>query len=171
MRILKLALISAVVFFVILIFLFALFPSQISVSRIQSIHTSKETAAKAVANLDTWSSWNHFVSDSFLNHISISVPPSGMGAWLRSDQLTVRINRIHEDSVFSVWNTQNGKTFQATFNFVSQDSANVFIQWNYQFHVAWYPWEKLGAMFYEKQLGPVMEKSLVDLKSYLEKNP
>lgn len=171
MRFLKLALISILVFFVILVFLFALFPSQISVNRIQSIHTGKENAAEAIANLGTWASWNHFVSDSFLTHITISRPPSGIGAWIRSDQLTVRINRIHEDSVFSIWNPKNGKTFLATFNFVPQDTANVFVQWNFQFHVAWYPWEKLGAMFYEKQLGPVMERSLVDLKTFLEKNP
>ncbi len=171
MRFLKLALISVLVFFVILIFLFALFPSRISVNRIQTIHASKEKAATVVANLETWASWNHFVSDSFLTHISISTPPSGIGAWIRSDQLTVSINRIHEDSVYSIWNPHNGKTFQATFNFVSRDTANVFVQWNFQFHVAWYPWEKLGAMFYEKQLGPVMERSLVDLKTFLEGNP
>ena len=38
-----------------------------------------------------------------------------------------------------------------------------------KFHVKWYPWEKLASMFYDKQLGPMMEKSLVNLRNELEK--
>jgi len=44
----------------------------------------------------------------------------------------------------------------------------MIVEWYFNFHFRWYPWEKLGSMYYDKQLGPLMEKSLINLKSYIE---
>ena len=50
-----------------------------------------------------------------------------------------------------------------------QSDESVTLQWYFDFHFHWYPWEKLGALFYDKRFGFVMEKSLVELKTYVEK--
>jgi hypothetical protein len=42
------------------------------------------------------------------------------------------------------------------------------VQLYYDFHLKWYPWEKLGSIIYDKQLGPSMEKELRELKASVE---
>jgi hypothetical protein len=49
-----------------------------------------------------------------------------------------------------------------------ESGGQVILQWSLKFHLRWYPWEKLAGMFYDKQLGPLMEKSLLNLRKSLE---
>ncbi len=42
------------------------------------------------------------------------------------------------------------------------------VQLYYDFYLKWYPWEKLESIVYDKQLGPVMEKELAELKEAVE---
>ncbi len=60
--------------------------------------------------------------------------------------------------------------FNGGFNIADAEDQNTVVEWYFNFHFKWYPWEKLGSMFYDKQLGQVMEKSLINLKNYTE-NP
>ena len=41
-------------------------------------------------------------------------------------------------------------------------TGQTIVEWTLHFHMQWYPWEKLASMFYDKQLGPLMEKSLIE---------
>lgn len=44
------------------------------------------------------------------------------------------------------------------------------VQLYYDFHIKWYnPIQKLGSIVYDKQLGPVMEKYLLQVKQDVEK--
>ena len=168
MRFLKLALISILVFFFVLTFLFALFPSDIRISRVIAIQSSKEKIMATIGNLQTWKEWNDLVYDDELKNIRISNPAEGRGASLQSDQLTITILHLSPDSLVTSWSSNNGKKFNGQFN-LDQSGPAVTLQWYFDFHFHWYPWEKLGAMFYDKRFGSMMEKSLVDLKNYLEK--
>lgn len=42
------------------------------------------------------------------------------------------------------------------------------LQLYYDFHLKWYPWEKLASIVYDKQLGPDMEKKLATIKERAE---
>jgi hypothetical protein len=52
---------------------------------------------------------------------------------------------------------------------IDAKNGSPIVIWTMNFNVKWYPWEKLASMFYDKQLGPRMEKSLVQLRNELEK--
>jgi hypothetical protein len=168
MRFLKLALISILVFFFILTFLFALFPSDIRISRVIVIQSSKEKIMATISDLKTWKDWNELIYRSELGNIRVSNQAEGRGASLQSDQLTISIQELSPDSLVTSWSASNGKKFIGQFN-LDQSGSAVTLQWYFDFHFHWYPWEKLGAMFYDKRFGSMMEKSLSDLKNYLEK--
>ena len=72
MRFLKLVLISILVFFIILTFLFSLFPSNIRISRVIQIQSSKEKIVATIGNLETWKDWNLLIYNSGLRNIRIS---------------------------------------------------------------------------------------------------
>jgi hypothetical protein len=69
--------------------------------------------------------------------------------------------------VFTRWQ-HDGKSFKGNFILTDMNGRTV-VEWTLYFHIKWYPWEKLASMFYDKQLGPVMEKSLINLRNELER--
>ena len=42
------------------------------------------------------------------------------------------------------------------------------VQWYFDFHLKWYPWQKFQSIVYDKQLGPEMEASLENLRRIVQ---
>ena len=80
----------------------------------------------------------------------------------------IHLLKVTPDSVYTLWQ-HDGKSFEGNF-ILSGVTGQVTLEWTLKFHVKWYPWEKLASMFYDKQLGPLMEKSLVQLRDEVEKH-
>jgi hypothetical protein len=160
----KLIIASIVVLSVVVFFLFALFPSDISVSRIININQNEETIHKTIADLQTWKNWN----------VMIDLPPKTNGSSvfvtdsvrLVSRNVTVCLLKITGDTIFTKW--QNGAKFFFSEFVLSKINNQVVVEWTMHFHLHWYPWEKLAGMFYDKELGPQMEQSLLNLQKISE---
>ena len=167
MRIFKLILISIIMLCIAVIFVFSLFPSNIRISRVIDIHASKEKIFGVINDINTWKNWNEFVKEANLDNIS--VPSNGKGAYIESSGMRVSITASSVDSVKTQWVQKDKHQFDGGYNLVQTNDV-VVVEWYFNFHFRWYPWEKLGSMFYDKHLGPVMEKSLVNLKNLTE-NP
>jgi hypothetical protein len=171
MKIIRLFLISAIVLFMVLTFVFALFPSDIRISRVIDIDAPSAKTDSVIQELKTWDEWNEFVKDPQLTGKQASKPSSGNNAYIRFDQFRVAITDSGTDSISTLWSKKGARPFNGSFLLVPISSGHTVVQWYFDFHFRWYPWEKMGAMFYDKQLGPVMEKSLENLKIYVEKIP
>lgn len=180
MRFLKLFFISIVILFGVVSFVFALFPSHIRLSRIIAINAPAEKTAAVINDLQTWNSWNRLTNRDGPANRSVSSPSSGKGAFLKTGSMQVTITGSNADSITTFWQQGNKKSFTGSFHISQLSSSNekkedernqIVVEWSFDFHFRWYPWEKLASMFYDKLLGPEMEKSLVDLKNYLEKIP
>jgi hypothetical protein len=162
---LKLIIASVLVFSLIIIFLFALFPSEISVSQAVQIKSSPEKIIKKISDLRNWKSWNLLLAnpDSGRSNTRRDRIDSG---YLSSGALSVELLKADGDSVITEWQ-HVGKSFKGIF-VIRQIDGRVFLEWTLDFHLKWYPWEKLAGMFYDKQLSPPMEKSLENLRGELE---
>ena len=168
MRFIKLFLISLVALFLLMMFLSALFPSHIRISRAIDIVSSREALFDTMSDLKTWDKWNQFIINAPLTNKSISKPASGSGAYIQSDQLKITINSSTPDSITSSWNQVHGKQFTGGYNLFQLQPGTVTVQWYFDFRFKWYPWEKLSSLLYEKQLGSAMEESLTKLKELVE---
>jgi hypothetical protein len=162
---LKLIIASGIVFFIIILFLFALFPADISVSRVVQIRSSKSLVRKKIADLREWKNWNSLISG--VNSANkISEPDVCDSTFITREFVRIDLLKATTDSVITRWRHKN-KSF--TGNFILTDmNGQVVVQWTLYFHLKWYPWEKLASMFYDKQLGPGMEESLIKLQKELE---
>ncbi|MBN9380079.1 MAG: hypothetical protein J0H74_04910 [Chitinophagaceae bacterium] len=170
-RIIKFLFISDVVLFGVLTALSLLFPSQLRMSRAINVAASRERIRGAVEDLHRWEEWNTFIRTTPLTGKTFSSPASGKGAFLHSDQLALEITGSAPDSVALDWRLSSGKHFKGGYNILGNEGDSITIQSWFDFHFRWYPWEKLGILVYDKQFGPLMEESLMDLKHYLEKSP
>lgn len=142
MNVLKLGLISAVVFSVILFLMSLLIPSTVRISRAIDIYG--KDVDRQIADLGSWPGWNELYNDS------------------------ARISILRTDTNFieTIWEYKGNKV---SGNFKLEHSAGItVVQWYFDFKLKWYPWEKFGSIIFDKQFGPPMERSLNKLKKLVE---
>ena len=164
----KLIIGSILVFSLVILFLFALFPSDISVSRVIQINRPRTEVFKKINDLQEWKNWNELLEAPRERGVVESHSNKTDSAYIRMDGLSVRIEKSGQGTIITRWE-QGSKFFMSNFN-LTESNGQTIMEWKLNFHVHWYPWEKLASMFYDKQLGPVMEKSLLNLRNELENN-
>lgn len=165
MRIVKLAIISAVVLFLVTYLFSLIIPSQIRVSRAMNISVPNDSLRAMITDLRQWHLWNELVENPDLTHPHFSQNE------FSSDQLTVTSLPSTGDTLKTAWRQQKNAQVLAS-GFTWEGNGNqLVIQWYFDIKLRWYPWEKFGSIVFDKQMGPPMEKSLGNLKKLLEKNP
>jgi hypothetical protein len=165
---LRLAIGSIVILSLIVLFLFALFPSTVSVTRMMQINSSEDKILNRISDLRTWKSWNEFVNSpvSKNNPGTKTDTDRADHLWIGDNEISILVtDRDHVNTLF----THGNQMFTGQFIIDAKNRPAIVI-WTLNFKVKWYPWEKLASMFYDKQLGPLMEKSLVQLRDGLEKH-
>jgi hypothetical protein len=159
MRIIKLILISAVVFFLLLTAITSLMPSSIRVSRAIDINAPASIIKEHIANLNGWDYWEEY-THSFTNK---KISPTKIEA----DSITVTLQQVSDTLITTLWQ-QKGNHFIGGYTIIKQQENLTTVQSYYDFTLAWYPWEKLQGIIYDERLGPGMEKSLKQLKQLTE---
>jgi hypothetical protein len=120
-----------------------------------------------MSDLRTWKTWNEFLIQPGSNNNSAGASDSARSDHLRVNGAVIRLVKVEKDEILTLW--ERGERMFAGRFLLQEKNGQTIIVWTFEFDVKWYPWEKLASMFYNKQLGPVMEKSLVNLRDLLEK--
>ena len=158
---------SLIIFSIVILFLFALFPSDISVSRLIRINHSSDQVIRKIANLRDWNSWNEFIYATTAKVNAGQMADSSDSVSIHKADFTVVRIKYLPDTIITRW--QHGThSFTGNFVLTPQTSDQTILEWTLHFQVKWYPWDKLASMFYDKQLGPVMEKSLLNLQNKMD---
>ena len=112
-----------------------------------------------MSDLQKWKNWN-----LMLNNVGTNTEFSDNK--ILSDELSVQLDA--KDPVRTTWIRNNRRKIDSGFNIVYSSPDSTHIQWYFDFRLKWYPWEKFGSIIFDKQLGPVMQKSLDNLKAIVE---
>jgi hypothetical protein len=161
MRLLKLLLISIVVFGLLILGLSLLFPSQVRISRAIDIDVTKEKILNGVGNLQQWQYWNDMTAKEELTNKRFS------DSLFSSDQMLVKLISASPEAVITNWNRNQNESITSGFQLIGGENSTT-VQWYFDFKLKWYPWEKFGSIIFDKQLGPPMESSLTNLKKFME---
>jgi hypothetical protein len=87
----------------------------------------------------------------------------GAGAFVNGNN--IHITRSTATAVESAWVGKSGFDQQVVFELIPNATQHMTtVHWSFTQHIKWYPWERFGSMMNDKILGPVMEKSLDNLK-------
>jgi hypothetical protein len=148
----KLIIASLLVFSLIILFLFALFPSDISVTRVVQINKLRAEVRYKIADLREWRSWNEFLYEAYGNR-SVSWA-TGKEDSIHIERPYVRVDllKVTQDSVITRW--EHDKNYFSGNFILTETSGQTVLEWTLYFHVKWYPWEKLASMFYTSNWGP-----------------
>jgi len=150
--------------FVLLVFSVVL-PGEVMTSKWMKVASEKEKVIDVVADLSTWDDWNGLlqgaadikITDSTLSWSS----PDG-----RSNQ--VKIQGIEPNGVSTPISLGDDRIIRSGFSVEKREKDSVQVVWFIIEDLNWYPWEKFYGIMAEKMKGPLMQKSLDDLKIYIE---
>jgi hypothetical protein len=146
-RFLKLAIISFLIFFVFLYLMSLLIPSQVRISRAVNIESPKEQILPMIADTTNWKKW----------------------LAMNTGQIDIKIISSDSEKIATEWHYR-GRTIHSVFNIIPSGDVSI-VQWYFDFHLKWYPWEKFGSITFEKQFGIPMETSLNNLKKLITNSP
>ena len=147
MRIIKLAIISFIVIFIIVFLISLMIPSTVRTSRAINIEAEKNKIYPLLADTSNWSKWNDLKND------------------------LVKVELLPSDSNLIKSNWSYGTRTIHSFYRLERLGDITVVQWYFEFHLKWYPWEKFGSITFEKQFGPAMEQSLINLKNLVTNSP
>lgn len=76
-----------------------------------------------------------------------------------------------KDSVLLMqWKQDDKKPLNMGWQLSSSNNIDpATLVWSMEFNNSWYPWEKLGSLFYENNYGAMMEQGLLNIKKEIEK--
>lgn len=166
MRLLKLAILSFIILFIVITGVGLLFPATIRVSRAIDINAPADSVFLYMSDLKYWKFWMNGADTGTISFISQKT--SGPGTVARFGNYEVSEMKVSKDSIITVWNGEKGKTQTAVFNIIPRDANSVTVNWYFSSIANWYPWERFSSMMNDKIMGPPMETSLSALKKKLE---
>ncbi|MGZ5287417.1 MAG: hypothetical protein ACXWV0_05860 [Flavisolibacter sp.] len=155
MRLIKLALISIVLLFAMATLFSLLIPSNIRISKAINIGASRDSVLELVKNRERWKEWHpaYLPGDSARKFASIR-----FNTITQNDSAVVmELSQGDKQPVINGWNV-----------YVYQGVDSVTLQWYMDFHLKWYPWQKMGSLFYENTYGILMQEGLDQLKKRAE---
>jgi hypothetical protein len=151
MQLIKLIIISAIAFFLLLTGFTLFIPSQIRISRAVDIAAERKLVLPYVQQLAKWKDWNAYVQDT-------------------SGSFHIRLLQVSDSLVTSEWHAGQ-KKFSSGMAIYEVRKGTITVQWYFDFTLKWYPWEKIASIVYDRQMGDIMQESLVKLKQGIESNP
>jgi hypothetical protein len=155
LRLIKLALISAIFLFLIATAFSLFIPSHIRISKAINIPGPADSALELIKDTTRWEQWH----PAYMSRDSAQFP-------------SIRITTIKETADEVVMELQQGNKKPVINGWKIHGNAgadSLTLQWYMDFHLKWYPWQKFGSLFYENTYGVMMQQGLDNIKSRVEK--
>ncbi|HMK26667.1 MAG TPA: hypothetical protein VK483_11625 [Chitinophagaceae bacterium] len=176
MRVIKLGIISVIVFSILITGISLFFPSHVRISKAINIYAKKDSVLAEVKDARRWKKWYpgfELTADSSFSADGVMIDYTDP---LKATYIIINRPKSDGDSVIAATVNKGQLGNDITWNCISYPDSNmnertelVTLQWYMDFHLRWYPWEKFSSLLLEKRYGAMMEQGLTRLKARLEK--
>ena len=165
MRLIKLAIISFIVFFLLITGISLFIPSHVRISKATDISAGKDSVLLQIKNAENWKNWYPGADTREL------LTENGVTKGIRTgDGQGIVLMEVTDTSVIAGNAAPGIGKGEMGWNIIpSGDTGVVTVQWYMDFRFRWYPWEKFSSLLLEKRYGPLMEQGLGSLKKILER--
>jgi hypothetical protein len=160
MRIIKLGIISVIVFSLLITGISLFFPSRVRISKAIDITANKDSLMNQIGDAAKWKNWYPGADTSLFFFVEGKIK----GITTENKQALV-----NDSAVLTMNPGLRSKRGESGWNvFPGRIPGSFTVQWYMDFHLKWYPWEKFSSLLLEKRYGPMMEQGLDKLKKLLE---
>ena len=166
MRFIKLAIISFILFFLLITGISFFIPSTVRISRAIQVNADREKLVNILSDIKVWKSWYPGMDSGNIIYeegkpVAIKPDPGNKIQWRKKD--------VTDSSVIFYLAGAGSKKVDNGWNLV-REQGSLTVQWYMDFKLRWYPWEKFSSLLFEKQYGTQMEIGLAKLKRLAENN-
>jgi len=166
MRILRFIIISVVFLFIILTIISLFIPAHVRISRGIQINSSKDSVMNQIGDVSNWRNW--YPGADSLEFYSEGNTIKGLVLDEHRKRYLI-IREKKDDEIRAEYITPNRQIPTGWLIAANPASNSVMIQWYMDFHLRWYPWEKLSSFMFERVYHPQLQRGLDNLKRFLEK--
>ena len=161
MRVIKLAVISFIVFFLLITAFSLLIPSNVRISRAIQIDAPRSVVLHQLNDPINWKNW--FPSDDSIQYLYVEGKVKGI---LMDSASGLLINSVSDSLVTAIEAGKGDRQMMTGWSLVGD--SRVTVQWWTDFELRWYPWEKFSSLLLDTRYGPRLEKGLAQLKIFIE---
>ncbi len=169
MRLIKLFLISVLVFFVLLTLIGLLFPSNIKAVKAVVVNKSQKQVISELAVNNNWLKWYPYFNPSIGADIHNATADTTI---FFNDKKELLLYNKRTDTAATYFTIKAWNGVEVTESIlalpISGDSTQTQVVWNETEHLKWYPWERFRGLLLESSKGIFLDTALNRFKIYIE---
>jgi hypothetical protein len=169
MRLIRFALLSIIILFLVVTAISLFIPSHIQISRIVSIKAEKDSVTGYIKDPAKWKEWYPGLDTTKLYYENGVVKGVILNNRDSAHPVYLHITKQTGDEVVAELVPRRMKPVINGWKLVSYPTNDsLALQWYMDFHLRWYPWEKFSSLLFEGSNGPRMQQGLNNLKRLVE---
>ena len=164
MRLIKLAILSFILLFLLITGISLFIPSKVRISKAVNMQAESDNIYREISNIQNWKNWHPALKD--LGGEEFSLLEDGS---MKVKNNFLRITKKDQEMVIAEFKKEGGRPLISGMKLISYPQPDsLTVQWYMDFNLPWYPWEKFKSLFYEDIYGVQMEQGLSNLKQLME---
>lgn len=168
MKIIKLAILSVIFLFAVVLAISLFIPSHIRISRAVNLKPAADSVLNKINDLNKWKEW--YPGFDTMNMEPVLLRDNHLISAKLQKTTTVTIITDKKDEVQAEFRSGNKNPVMSGWKMLSYNSTDsLTLQWYFDFKIKWYPWEKFFSLAYDKMYGTQMEAGLTNLKKSVER--
>ena len=168
MKVIKLAILSVIFLFAVILVISLFIPSHIRISRAVNLRPSADSIFNKINDLNSWKEWYPGFDTVILE--PVAEKDHRLIAARIQQTTTVTIITDKKDEVQAEFKSGRKEPVTGGWKMLAYNqSDSLTLQWYFDFKVKWYPWEKFFSLAYDKMYGTQMEAGLTNLKKIADR--
>jgi hypothetical protein len=169
MRLIKLALLSFIILFLLITGMSLFIPSHIRISKAINIKADKDSILASISDAAKWKDWYPGLDTAKLFYEAGKVKGVMLDDKDPAHPVYIAITKVVEDEITAQFVSKKMRPVLNGWKTISYSTSDsVTLQWYMDFHLRWYPWEKFSSLLLEKSYGSKMEQGLTNLKRIVQ---
>ncbi|MET0634615.1 MAG: SRPBCC family protein [Chitinophagaceae bacterium] len=169
MKIIRLAIISIVSLFLVVLVISLFIPSHVRISRAREIAAPLDSVRVLLVEPTQWKRWYPNLDSAQLYTENGQV--KGVFSETNGYRKLV-LDSVSGTTIKTLYTVEGREPLWSGWTLIPTGAAKkmVTVQWYMDFELRWYPWEKFASLVFEKTYGPMMETGLTNLENIAENN-
>lgn len=168
MKIIKLAILSVIFLFAVVLIISLFIPSHIRISRAVNLKPTADSVLTKINDINSWKEWYPGFDTMIIE--PVLAKDSRLISAKIQNTTTVTIISNKKDEVQAEFKSGRKEPVIGGWKMLAYNqSDSLTLQWYFDFKIKWYPWEKFFSLAYDKMYGTQMEAGLTNLKKIAER--
>jgi len=169
MRVIKLALISFIVLFLVITGISLFIPSHVRISKAINIKAEKDSIMVQIKYPERWKNWYPGIDSAKLYYKGGEVNGVILDNKDSLHPVYLAITKVQPDEITAEFITTKMRPVVNGWKTISYSTTDsITLQWYMDFQLRWYPWEKFRSLLLEGSYGAKMEKGLTNLRTVIQ---